>query len=110
MNFEVKKYLLDILESCYAIKKYYKKGTALLSIDRKTKRAVERELEIICQAVYLINKIEPNIDIYKKNKILRLRYKLFYSYFEIDNRLIYKYTTFDINFVIRDVEYLLNNQ
>jgi len=110
MNEEVKEYLLDILDSCNAIKKYYKKGTALLSVDRKTKRAVERELEIIGQAVYLINKIDPSIDIYEKNKIIRLRYKLFYSYFEIDTGLIYRYTTKDIYFLIGSVESLLNNE
>jgi len=103
---EVKEYLERILESIRAIATY-KKGNYLLQIDRKTRKAVERELEIIGQSMVDILKINPEIKISHKEEIIKLRKKLIYSYNEIDFDLIFKYTTRDILSLEGEIVWLL---
>jgi len=104
---EIKKNLERILESIHAIATYYKKGNSLLKIDRKTRKAVERELEIIGQSIANILKINPEIKILHQEEILNLRKKLIYNYNEIDFDLIFKYTTYDILSLEAEIVWLL---
>src|ERR1035437_7997712 len=78
MEREVKKLLFDILESTRNIdtflgeKKYYEeyKNNTLV------RRAIERELEIIGEAIHRLLKINPDIDIKKARKIVNFRNRI----------------------------------
>ena len=75
MQHEIKKYLLDIQISIESIHEYLGekrnfdeyKGTKLL------RRAVERELEIIGEAVNKILKLDPSFPIPEARRIVNLR-------------------------------------
>jgi len=65
MNDIVNKYLYDILTCIDAVSGYFgdKKIFKEYTQNRERKRAVERELEIIGEAMSKILKIEPNINV-----------------------------------------------
>jgi uncharacterized protein with HEPN domain len=91
MENEIKKYCFDIKESINAIEDFLKdkKDFNAYTDDRKTRRAVERELEIIGEAVNRINKLNPDIKISHKRQIINMRNKVIHAYDMVDNVVIW---------------------
>ena len=91
MNQEIKKYLFDILESINSIENYLgeKRDFFVYNSNKMLRRAVERELEIIGEALNYIDKIDKNIEITSKRQIINTRNRVIHSYDRIDNEIIW---------------------
>jgi uncharacterized protein with HEPN domain len=91
MENEIKKYLFDIQESIGAIESYVNtvKSFDGYSKDRKTRRAVEREFEIIGEAMNRINKLYPDLKISNKRQIIDMRNKVIHGYDMVDDFIIW---------------------
>lgn len=91
MNQEINKYLFDILESINSIENYIgeKRDFFVYNSNKMLRRAVERELEIIGEALNYIDKIDKNIEITSKRQIINTRNRVIHSYDRIDNEIIW---------------------
>lgn len=74
----IKSWLYDILNSILEIESYFDDEMSFENYqsDTKTKRAVERNLEIIGEAVNRISKLNDDIQLQDKRKIISLRNKI----------------------------------
>ena len=91
MNIEIKKYLFDIKESINSIEKYLGKDrdfNVYLS-NKMMRRAVEREFEIIGEAMSKIEKIDSNIQISSKKQIINMRNRVIHGYDKIDDEIVW---------------------
>ena len=91
MDIEIKKYLYDIQESILSIENYLQ-GNRDFNIylkDKMLRRAIEREFEIIGEAMNRIEKINPIIPISSKKQIISMRNRVIHGYDKIDNEIIW---------------------
>jgi uncharacterized protein with HEPN domain len=109
MPHRIEKYLYDIKESIDSIYEYlgdkrdfnkYKKNKIL-------KRAVERELEIIGEAVNRILTINPDIEITEARKIVDLRNWVIHGYDRVDDTIIWGIISRDLPKLKQQVNQLL---
>ncbi len=86
MTDEIKKYLHDIIVSVNAINEYLGKERNFLNFqnNRMLKKAVEREFEIIGEAMNRILKVDNEIKITSARKIVDLRNYLSHGYDMVD--------------------------
>ncbi len=91
MDNAVKKFLFDIKESILSIEKYLgeKRDFNFYLADKMLRRAVERELEIIGEAMNRIDKVDSNVAISSKQKIVSLRNRVIHGYDKTDNEIIW---------------------
>lgn len=91
MDNRVQKCIFDILESIKAIDNHLgkKKDFNVYKKNLTIKRAIERELEIIGEAINRIIKIEPSISLSYSRKIVDLRNHIIHSYDNIDDETIW---------------------
>ena len=91
MNHEIKKYLFDILTSTNAIESHLSDIISLSNykISLKTKDAVERRLAIIGEALNKADKLDYQINISNKIKIIGLRHILIHDYDLIEDETIW---------------------
>jgi uncharacterized protein with HEPN domain len=91
METEIKKYLFDIKESIDSIEKYLgdKRDFKVYLADKMLRRAVEREFEIIGEAVSRIEKLDSTINISAKKLIISLWNRVIHGYDKIDNEIIW---------------------
>jgi uncharacterized protein with HEPN domain len=87
---EEKKLLLDIIDSINSIDEHLENKRILEEyLSSKTKRrAVEREIEIIGEAISKLLKINQNIPISYARIIVDLRNKVIHAYDSVDDILI----------------------
>ncbi|MCE2963840.1 MAG: DUF86 domain-containing protein [Chitinophagales bacterium] len=109
MTIDEKKYLKDILDSIDSIDEHLENRRIFSEyIQNKTKRrAVERELEIIGEALNKLLKINPIIQISFSRIIVDLRNKVIHAYDTIDNELIWKIIMKDIPVLKSEAEVLI---
>lgn len=91
MNLEIKKYLFDIQESIDSIEKYLgdKRDFNSYVADKMLRRAVEREFEIIGEAMGRIEKLDSTINISGRKQIIGMRNRVIHGYDKIDNVIIW---------------------
>jgi uncharacterized protein with HEPN domain len=91
METEIKKYLFDIHESIDSIENYLgsKRDFNIYLSDKMLRRAVEREFEIIGEAMYRIEKQDPTVNITAKKLIISMRNRVIHGYDKIDNEIIW---------------------
>jgi len=91
MEIEIKKYLFDIQESIESIEYYLgnKRDFKIYSTDKMLRRAIEREFEIIGEAMKRIENLDPTINISSKKKIINMRNRVIHGYDKIDDELIW---------------------
>ena len=84
-------WLFDIKTSIDEIESYFPNGKVFqyYQEDLKTKRAVERNIEIIGEAMSRIMKIDPEIKISNSRKIVDARNKIVHGYDEISDDVIW---------------------
>lgn len=111
MTIDEKKFLKDIIDCIESIDEHLEfKRIFSEYLQNKTKRrAVERELEIIGEAMNNLLKINPSIQISFARIIVDLRNKVIHAYDSIDNELIWKIIMKDIPVLKAEVENLLNS-
>lgn len=91
MDLEIKKYLFDIQESIDSIEKFIgeKRDFNLYVTNKMLRRAVEREFEIIGEAMNRIEKLNPSLNISSKQQIISMRNRVIHGYDKIDNEIIW---------------------
>ncbi len=91
MDIEIKKNLFDIKESIDSIEKYLgdKRDFQVYMTDKMLRRAVEREFEIIGEAMSRLEKLDSSIDISSKRQIISMRNRVIHGYDKIDNEIIW---------------------
>ncbi len=111
MNDEVKKYLVDIDESVKSIEQFIgsNKHFAQYIENKMLKRAVEREMEIIGEAIGRIIKINPEITITSSRKIIDLRNKVIHAYDAVDDTIIWGIIIKHLPVLKAEVENLLKS-
>ncbi|MDR1959789.1 MAG: DUF86 domain-containing protein [Planctomycetaceae bacterium] len=91
MDDHVKKYLFDINESIDSIENYLgiKRDFNVYKKNKMLRRAVERELEIIGEAMNRIDKFWPDINLSNKMQIIGMRNRVIHGYDKIDDEIVW---------------------
>lgn len=91
MENEIKKFLYDINESIDSIENYLgeKRDFNDYKSNKMLRRAVEREFEIIGEAMNRIEKINPELLITNKKQIINMRNRVIHGYDKIDNEIVW---------------------
>jgi len=109
MRDEIKKLLLDISESIAGIESHIgdNRNFFIYRENRTVRKAVERELEIIGEAINRILKMEPEINISKARSIVDMRNRVIHAYDSINDTIVWKIATVDIPLLKIEIEQLL---
>ncbi len=112
MNEDVQKYLHDIFASIQGIESYFKTGKTFRRFknNRLIRRAVERELEIIGEAVNRILKLEPEITIKGARKIVDLRNLIIHAYDSVDYEYLWAIIVNHLPVLKTEVQQLLGTE
>jgi uncharacterized protein with HEPN domain len=112
MQDNIKKYLYDILVSAKSIFDYLgeKRDFSIYENDKLLRRAVEREFEIIGEAINRILKIDKNFPIENAERIVSLRNYVIHGYDKVDNVIIWGIISRDLPKLKKEVEKLLNDE
>ena len=110
INREDKKLLLDIIDAINSIDDHLDKQRILdIYLSNKTKRrAVEREIEIIGEAMGKLLKTNPNISISYSRIIVDLRNRVIHAYDSVDDILIWKIIMKDLPILLEEAKKLLD--
>ena len=111
MTIEEKKLLTDIIVSISSINDHLE-GRRIFDeyLKNKTKRrAVERELEIIGEAVSKLLKINPSIYISYARQIVDLRNKVIHAYDNVNDIVIWSIIMNHLPLLKQEAELLLND-
>jgi uncharacterized protein with HEPN domain len=110
MDNEIKTWLYDILQSIIEVESFFadrpKKFEEYIS-DLKTKRAVERNIEIIGEAVNRILKRDKNFKLSNVRQIIGTRNRIIHTYDRITDDLIWSIIINSIPKLKEEVEDLL---
>ena len=111
MDKEIQVWLFDILNSILEIESFVdfeETNFQDYSSDVKTKRGVERNLEIIGEAVNRISKKDENLEITDKRKIISVRNKIIHGYDQVSDELIWSIITQYLPVLEKEVRQYLN--
>jgi uncharacterized protein with HEPN domain len=92
MDNEIKTWLFDILQSINEVESYYADRPKIFEeyvSDFRTKRAVERNIEIIGEAVNRILKRDKNFKLTNARQIIGTRNRIIHTYDKITDDLIW---------------------
>ena len=92
MDREIKTWLYDILQAINEIEGYYENKSMIYEEylkDIKTKRAIERDLEIIGEAVYRILKKDKSFSLTNAEKIIATRNRIIHGYDSVSDHMIW---------------------
>ena len=111
MNNDIKTWLYDILQSIKEIDSYYETKPKIFEdyiSDIKTKRAIERNLEIIGEAANRILKKDKNFKLNNAEKIIGTRNRIIHGYDKISDDLIWSIVINHLPKLKEEVSSLLN--
>ena len=91
MNNELKKFLFDIQVSIESIENFLgeTRDFNIYKSNKMLRRAIEREFEIIGEALNSLDKLDPNIEISTKRQIIGMRNRVIHGYDKIDDEIIW---------------------
>jgi uncharacterized protein with HEPN domain len=109
MDNEIKKYLFDIKESVDSIENYLsnKRDYKTYLDDKMLRRAIEREFEIIGEAMSKLDKLLPEIQISSKKQIISMRNRVIHGYDKIDNEIVWGTIVRHLPLLKKEVEDLI---
>lgn len=110
MESEIKTWLFDILQSISEIEGYYEEKPKIFEEfihDIKTKRAVERNIEIIGEAVSRIIKKDPLFKLESARNIIGTRNRIIHGYDKVSDDLIWSIVINHLTKLRLEVENLL---
>ncbi|MES2574740.1 MAG: HepT-like ribonuclease domain-containing protein [Bacteroidota bacterium] len=111
MDNDIKTWLYDILNSINEIESYYIETPKTFEIyqnDLRTKRAVERNIEIIGEAMSRILKADAEIKISNSRKIVDVRNRIIHGYDSVSDDVIWGIIIINLPVLQKEVEELLN--
>lgn len=112
MDDTIKTWLYDILNSTNEIESYFVDTPKLFEIyqnDLKTKRAVERNIEIIGEAMGRILKEDNQIQISNSRKIVDVRNRIIHGYDSVSDDVIWGIVIKNLPVLQKEVEVLLGD-
>ncbi len=88
---EILQHLSDILQSIQDIHSYFPDGYqfAEYQSNKMLRRAVERELEIIGEAMNRAMKLKPDLEIPEAKRVIGLRNRVIHAYDSVDDVLVW---------------------
>ncbi len=109
MRHKINKYLFDIQTSIDSIKEYLGPECKFetYAADKKLRRAVERELEIIGEAVGKILQLDPEAPIDNARKIIGLRNRVIHAYDNVDNETVWGVIITHLPILRKDIDKML---
>lgn len=110
MDNNIKTWLYDILSSINEIESYYIDTPKIFEIyqnDLRTKRAVERNIEIIGEAMNRILKLDTEIVISNSRKIVDVRNRIIHGYDSVSDDVIWGIVIRNLPVLQKEVEELL---
>lgn len=112
MNDQVRKYLLDVQIAVNNIYQFLgeKRDFKVYAANLMLKQAVERNLEIIGEAVNHALKIMPDMQITNSRKIVDLRNKLIHAYDNIDDAVVWAIIVRHLPLLHEEVKKLLETE
>ena len=111
MNPDIKTWLYDILQSIKEVESYYTDSPRIFSEyqkDIKTKRAIERNIEIIGEAVNRILKEDRDFQINNARQIIGTRNRIIHGYDRVSDDMIWSIVINHLPKLKIEVEGLLN--
>ena len=111
MDNDIKTWLFDILNSINEIESYYVETPKIFEIyqnDLRTKRAIERNIEIIGEAINRILKVETEIRISNSRKIVDVRNRIIHGYDSVSDDVVWGIVIRNLPVLQKEVEELLN--
>lgn len=111
MENELKSHLFDVLNAVNEIDSYFLSGTKdfeYFKKDLKTKRAVERNLEIIGEAMSRILKQNTTIEISNSKKIIDTRNRIIHGYDLVSDDVIWGIVIKHLPILKNEIEILLS--
>jgi uncharacterized protein with HEPN domain len=111
MDNQIKTWLYDILQSINEIESYYENKPKIFEdyiSDVKTKRAIERNIEIIGEAVNRIYKRDNNFQLDNTDKIIGTRNRIIHGYDKISDDLVWSIVINHLPKLKAEVSDLLN--
>jgi uncharacterized protein with HEPN domain len=111
MDDNIKTWLYDILSSINEIESYFVETPKMFEIyqnDLRTKRAVERNIEIIGEAMSRILKENSEIEISNSRKIVDVRNRIIHGYDSVSDDVIWGIVIRNLPILQNEVEVLLN--
>ena len=111
-NRSLKKYLYDVQQSIISIYEYLGEKRDFFEYERnkQLRRAVERELEIIGEAVNHLLDLDESIAIDNARRIVDLRNFVIHGYDKVDNVIIWGVISRDLPKLKEQVDRLLDEQ
>lgn len=110
MDDTIKTWLYDILSSINEIESYFVDTPKLFEFyqnDLRTKRAVERNIEIIGEAMSRILKEDNHIQISNSRKIVDVRNRIIHGYDSVSDDVIWGIVIKNLPLLQKEVEVLL---
>ena len=111
MDNSIKTWLYDILNSINEIESYFVETPKMFEIyqnDLRTKRAIERNIEIIGEAMNRILKENSGIEISNSRKIVDVRNRIIHGYDSVSDDVIWGIVIKNLPVLKTEVSHLLN--
>jgi uncharacterized protein with HEPN domain len=110
MDIEIKKYLFDILEAIESIENYLgeKRDFNIYLSNKMLRRAVEREFEIIGEAMKKMEKLDNGLTITSKKQIINMCNRVIHGYDKIDDEIVWGTIVKYLPILKSEVSLLLN--
>ncbi len=110
MKYDIKKYLFDIKTSIESVNEYLegKKDFFEYQNNKLLRRAVEREVEIIGEAMNKILLLDPDIQIENARQIVNTRNWVIHGYDKVDDVIIWGIVINHLPKLLKEVIDLLN--
>lgn len=110
MNIKIKVWLLDIQQAIEEIFLFIGEERNFITYqeDLKTKKAVERNLEIIGEGVNRILKADSSIQIKNAKNIIGTRNRIIHSYDNISDEVIWTIVSRELPDLLEEVKSLIN--
>jgi uncharacterized protein with HEPN domain len=110
MDNEIKTWLYDILQSINEIESYYidkPKRFDEYQTDTKTKRAIERNIEIIGEAVYRIRNKDASVKIINAEQIIGTRNRIAHGYAKVSDQILWSIVINHLPKLQKEIEEML---
>ncbi len=112
MQHKIAKYLFDINECILSIETYLggKRDFNDYANNKLLRRGIERELEIIGEALNQLKKLDDSIEISYFKQIISLRNQIIHSYDNIDNQTIWSIVVKHLPILKTEIQHLINKK
>jgi uncharacterized protein with HEPN domain len=113
MKIEVKTWLYDILNAIEEIESFFSdrpKDFSFYQKDIRTKRAIERNIEIIGEAMNRVLNMDSNIELSNSRKIVDTRNRIIHGYDNVSDEIIWSITIKHLPILKAEIQKLLNER